>query len=158
MLLQGRGNMILFGQARPSTCSTILIGASPTLAGLHCGSVFVTYVLALWSYTVNFKCAFKYFPKIEHPRALTMLYSLLPECSVGNCSGNGSSFKHARHLTLLCHSSYRATVNGRLLADPETAQNLYTSVSLAKPDPSAKREVLVASQYGVLYGRNAIIT
>ena len=30
--------------------------------------------------------------------------------------------------------------------------------SLAKPDPSAKREGLVASQYGVLYGRNAIIT
>ena len=30
--------------------------------------------------------------------------------------------------------------------------------SLAKPDPSVKREGLVASQYCVLYGRNAIIT
>ena len=42
---------------------------SPTLAGLHCGSVFVTYLFAsLQPYTVNFKCAFKYFLKIERPQ------------------------------------------------------------------------------------------
>ena len=39
-----------------------------------------------------------------------------------------------------------------------TCKRFKSSVSLAKPDPSAKRVGLVASQYGVLYGRNAIIT
>ena len=48
----------------------------------------------LHPYTVNFKCAFKYFPKIKRPRALYQVKGnagLLPECSVGNRSRNGSS-------------------------------------------------------------------
>ena len=68
-------------------------------------------------YTVNFKCAFKYFPKIEHPRALT---GLLPEYSVSNRSGgDGSSIRTHGTLLLVCHSSYGppVTINSRLLAD-----------------------------------------
>ena len=44
-------------------------------------------------YTVNFKCALKYFPKIECPRALDVKGNagLLPECSVDNRSVNSSS-------------------------------------------------------------------
>ena len=44
-------------------------------------------------YNVNFKCPFKYFVKIERPCALGEGNAgLLPECSIGNCSRNGSSF------------------------------------------------------------------
>ena len=42
-------------------------------------------------YTVNFKCVFKYFSKIELPRSLAwQCAGLLSECSVGNRSGDGS--------------------------------------------------------------------
>ena len=72
--------------------------ASPTLAGLHCADVCVydrpTDRPCLRPYTVNFKCAFKYFPKIELPRSLAwQCAGLLSECSVaavGNRSGDGS--------------------------------------------------------------------
>ena len=65
-------------------------------------------------YTVNLKCAFKYFPKIE----------LLPECSVGSRSGDGSSFWTHGTLLLVCHSSYGPTINDRPFAD---RTNLYTA-------------------------------
>ena len=42
---------------------------------------------------------------------------LLPECSVGNCSGDGSSLSTHGTLFLVCHNSYGPTINGRLLAD-----------------------------------------
>ena len=43
------------------------------------------------NYTVNFKCEFKYFPKIERPHALGGDAGQLPECSVCNRSGDGLS-------------------------------------------------------------------
>ena len=75
--------------------STWLIGASlnePHTSGTalwKCVKIHACLLACLRSYTVNFKCAFKYFPKIERPRALCA--GLLPECSVCNFSGDGSS-------------------------------------------------------------------
>ena len=63
--------------------------------GLHCGSV-LTYVLACLL-AVNFKCTFKYSPKIERPCALGGNAGLLPECSVGNRSRDGSSLTPTVH-------------------------------------------------------------
>ena len=61
-------------------------------------------------YTVNFKCAFKYFPKIERPRAFHVIIcwatARMAECSVGNRSGDGSSLRMHGTLLLVCHSSY----------------------------------------------------
>ena len=58
---------------------------APALAALHCGSVFVTYVHAcLRPYTVNFKCAFKSFPKIDCPRIVHLVGS---QCWAGYCQG-----------------------------------------------------------------------
>ena len=42
---------------------------------------------------------------------------LLPECSVGNRSGDGSEFNTHGTLLLVCHGSYGPTINGRLLTD-----------------------------------------
>ena len=42
---------------------------------------------------------------------------LLPECSVGNHSGDGSSLSKHGTLLLVCHSTYGPTINGRPLAD-----------------------------------------
>ena len=42
---------------------------------------------------------------------------LLPECSVGDCRGDGSGLRINDTLLLVCHSSYRLTINGRLLTD-----------------------------------------
>ena len=42
---------------------------------------------------------------------------LLPECSVGDRRGDGSRLRMNGTLLLLCHSSYRPTINGRLLTD-----------------------------------------
>ena len=80
----------------------------------------------LWLYTVNFKCAFQNFPKIERPRALYQVKGnaghagLLPECSIGNRSGD------SWYLTFGWHSTYGPTINGRLLAD---RTKLYTPSS-----------------------------
>ena len=58
---------------------------APALAALHCGSVFVTYVHAcLRPYTVNFKCAFKSFPKIDCPCIVHLVGS---QCWAGYCQG-----------------------------------------------------------------------
>ena len=53
-------------------CDSHLVseGSIPTCACFHSENFFVTLYLCLRPYTINFKCAFKYFPKIEHPRAL----------------------------------------------------------------------------------------
>ena len=88
-------------------------------------SVYTYDRLCLWPYTINFKCVFKYFPKIECPRALAWqcwaIAKLLPECSVGNRSGDGSSLRMHGTLLLVCHGSYGPTINGRLLAErPKT--------------------------------------
>ena len=85
------------GQIRNVT--KFMIGASPILVGLHCRSVFVTYVLAcLPPYTVNFKCTFKYFPTIEHSCApiasINRWRAMLSYCqsaALGNCSQDSSS-------------------------------------------------------------------
>ena len=86
---------------------------SPTLAGLHCADVCVYDRPCLRPYTVNFKCAFKYFPKIERPRALAW------QCRAAGVQRwqDGSSLRTHGTLLLVCHSSYGPTINGRLLAD-----------------------------------------
>ena len=60
LLLGVQQNCLLLGRA----------WASPTVAGLHCADVCVYDRPCLRPYTINFKCAFKYFPNIEHPCAL----------------------------------------------------------------------------------------
>ena len=42
---------------------------------------------------------------------------LLPECTIGNHSGDGSNLSTHGTLLLVCHSSYGPTINGRLLID-----------------------------------------
>ena len=55
----------------------MLIGASlsePHTSGTalqKCVNVRMCLLACLWPYTVNFKCAFKYFSKIESPCALS---------------------------------------------------------------------------------------
>ena len=62
----------------------------------------------------KFKCIFKYFPKLNV--LVKGNAGLLPECSIGNHSGGDSSGSTYGTLLLVCHSSYRPTINGRLLA------------------------------------------
>ena len=49
---------------------------------------------------------------------------LLPECGVGDHSGDGSSLRTHATLLLVCHSSYGPTINSRLFADHK---KLYTA-------------------------------
>ena len=63
--------------------------------------------------TVNFKCVFN--RKLNVHVHLHGNAGLLSECSIGNCSRDGSSLR--LKLLLVCHSSYGPTINGRLLAD-----------------------------------------
>ena len=82
-----------------------------------------TYVLAcLRPYTVNFKYAFKYFPKIE------VKGNTGPECSVDNHSGDSSSLTPPGTLLLVCHNTYGLTINGRLLADRKITGSQYFHV------------------------------
>ena len=46
-----------------------------------------------------------------------VLGGLLPECSVGNRSGDSSSLSTHSTLLFVCYSSYRSTTKGRLLED-----------------------------------------
>ena len=67
----------------------------PARAGIVITSVAsIPYMVNYRPYTVNFKCTFKYFSKIELPRSLAWKCAgLLSECSVaaiGNRSGDGS--------------------------------------------------------------------
>ena len=52
---------------------------------------------------------------------------LLPECSVGKRSGDGSSLSTHGTLLLVCHSSYGPTINSRLL---QTVQNYAHQVEI----------------------------
>ena len=55
-----------------------------------CGCVCIRPCLR--PYTINFKCTFKYFQKIEHPRAHAWqcwaTVSCKAICKAGNCPGN----------------------------------------------------------------------
>ena len=74
-----------------------IIGASlsePHTSGTalrKCVNIRTCLFACLRPYTVNFKWAFKYFPKIERPHTLGGNAGLLPECSICNRSGDGSS-------------------------------------------------------------------
>ena len=61
------------------------------------------------------KNAHKYFLKLNV--LMEGNAGLLPECSVSNCSGDGSSSSTYGTLLLVCHGSYGPTINGRLLTD-----------------------------------------
>ena len=107
----------------------LLIGVSlsePHTSGTALRKCVCNVRACLWLYTINFICAFKYFPKIEGPRAPYQVKGnaghagLLPECSVGNRSGD------SWYLTFGWHSTYGPTINGRLLAD---RTKLYTPSS-----------------------------
>ena len=93
-------NWCLHSDGHSITCIVIGVSLSePHTSGLHCTDVCVYDRQCLWPYTANFKCMFKYFPKIEHPRALAWECKLLPECSVANHNRDGSSLR--MHGTLL---------------------------------------------------------
>ena len=98
--------------------ATVIIGASlsePHTSGT--GTALRRCVCirpCLRPYTVNLKCAFKYFPKIERPRAHVQRRRL--------------TWMHGT-LLLVCHSSYGLTINGRLLADRTKLEHCGASVS-----------------------------
>ena len=82
--------------------------------------------LCHWKYTIHVSIhTFKHFPKIDVDAGL------LPECSVGICSRDGSSCTHAT-LLLVCHSSYGATINGKLLADCTANNTCRVEIALGK--------------------------
>ena len=85
-----------------SVCYTkLLVGASlsePTLAGLYCTDVCVYDWPCLQPYTVNFKCAFKYFLKIERPRALAWQCWAAARVQRWQPLRRRLKFKDARHL------------------------------------------------------------
>ena len=71
-------------------------------------------------YTVNFKCAFKYFPKIKRPRALSQLAML------GHCQSAASKTvaetaeveaRTAPYFLFVTVATDRPGINGRLPAD-----------------------------------------
>ena len=67
--LKMQGGLMREGGHICGTLQYLFIGAScPTLARLHCTDVCIR--LCLRPYTINLKYTFKYFPKIECPRAL----------------------------------------------------------------------------------------
>ena len=89
--------------------------------------IYTTDRPCLRPYTVNFKCTFKYFPKIERPRALAWQCAGLLS-ALATVAETAQGFKDARHLHI-CHSSYGLTINGRLLADL-TANHFSMKLSL----------------------------
>ena len=79
--------------------------------------IYTTDRPCLQPYTVNFKHAFKYFPKLN---ILMYLHGNVLGCcqsaALATVAEMAQGFKDARHHHI-CHSSYGLTINGRLLAD-----------------------------------------
>ena len=80
-------------------------------------------LVCLQTYIVNFKSVFKYFPKSERPCALKGRWrAMLGYCqspALATLVEMAQKFLLSMRGTLLlvCHSSYRPTINGRLLTD-----------------------------------------
>ena len=70
--------------------------------------------LCLQPYTVNFKA---FILKLNVLMHLHGNAGLLPECSVSDHSGDGSSLRMHSTLLLVGNSSYGLTINDKLLAD-----------------------------------------
>ena len=115
------------------SCSkmTIIIGVSlsePHTSGTslrRCVCIYMTDRPCLRPYTVNFKCTFKYFPKIERPHGNVLgCWS----AALATVAKTAPGFKDAWHLHI-CHSRYGLAINGRLLAD-RTANHFSVKLSL----------------------------